>query len=99
MGEMGKAMPKMKRLGMLEMKYVTVRLAEKYDRLFTGGHLSQLGFLGYMYEICNFSHGERSIQEIARALSHELQPIKVEHVYQICKDLTDLGFMDLSEDL
>ena len=97
MGEIDKAMPKMKRLGMPEMKRVIVHLGEKYNRLFQSGHLSQLGFLGYMYEICNFSRGENTIQEISRALSHELPPIKVEHVYQICKDLEQLGYMTMHE--
>jgi hypothetical protein len=86
----------MNQLGMPEMKPVTVRLAPLYDQIFKGGHLSQLGFLGYMYEICNFSHGgERTIREIARALSHELQPISEEHVYQICSDLEELGYMSV----
>jgi len=87
----------MNQLGMLEMKPVTIRLAPLYDQIFTGGHLSQLGFLGFMYEICNFSHGgQRTIHEIARALSHELQPISEEHVYQICSDLEELGYMSVT---
>jgi len=86
----------MKQLGMLEMKPVTIRLAPLYADLFRQGHLSQLGFLGYMYEICNFSHGgTRTIRDIARALSHELQPISEEHVYQICSDLEELGYMSV----
>ena len=92
----GNARPKMNQLGMLEMKLITVKLGPLYNELFKGGHLSQLGFLGYMYEICNFSHGgERTIRQIARALSHELQPISEEHVYQICSDLEELGFMSV----
>ena len=94
MEDIGNARPEMNRLGMLEMKPVTIRLAPLYDRIFTGGHLGQLGFLGYMYEICNFSQGgERTVREIARAISHELAPIKIEHVYQICSDLEELGYM------
>ena len=96
MVDVGNVRPKMNQRGMLEMKPVTIRLAPLYDSIFTGGHLSQLGFLGYMYEICNFSHnGNRTIREIARAISHELQPISEEHVYQICSDLEELGYMSV----
>ena len=96
MDDIGDARPKMNQLGMPEMKPVTVRLGPLYSKLFQTGHLSQLGFLGYMYEICNFSHsGERTIREIARALSHELQPISEEHVFQICSDLEELGYMSV----
>jgi hypothetical protein len=92
--DIGSARPKMKQLGMPEMKPLTIQLAPLYDEIFHGGHLSQLGFLGYMYEICNFSHrGDRTIREIARALSHELSPVSEEHVFQICSDLEELGFM------
>jgi len=94
MEDIGSARPRMNQLGMPEMKPVTVHLAPLYDKLFQKGQLSQLGFLGFMYEICNFSHsGERTIREIARALSHELQPISEEQVFQICSDLEELGYM------
>ena len=95
MEDVGSARPKMNQLGMPEMKPLTIQLAPLYDEVFKGGHLSQLGFLGYMYEICNFSHGgQRTVREIARALSHELKdPISEEHVFQICSDLEELGFM------
>lgn len=97
MPDIGDAVPRMKRLGMLEMKPVTIHLVEKYDQRFRGSHLRQLDFLGYMYEICNFSHGGYTVRQIARALSHELQPIAVEDVYEICKDLERLGYMTVQE--
>jgi hypothetical protein len=97
MPDIGDAIPRMKRLGMLEMKPVTIHLVEKYDRRFTGAHLRQLDFLGYMYEICNFSRGTYTVRQISRALSHELQPITVEEVYEICKDLERLGYMTVQE--
>ncbi|MGH2403100.1 MAG: hypothetical protein ACRDGN_01430 [bacterium] len=87
----------MKRLGMVEMKPVAIHLGEKYERRFQGGHLSRQGFMGYMYEVCNFSHGVRTVRQIARALSHELEPISVEEVYEICKDLERLGYMTVHE--
>jgi hypothetical protein len=94
MDDIGSARPKMKQLGMPEMKPLTIQLAPMYAEIFKHGHLSQLGFLGYMYEICNFSHGgQRTVREIARAISHELQPISEENVFQICSDLEELGFM------
>ena len=46
MPDIGGAVPRMKRLGMLEMKPVTIALIEKYDQRFSGGHLRQLDFLG-----------------------------------------------------
>jgi hypothetical protein len=97
MPEIGSAIPRMKRLGMLEMKPVTIHLIEKYDQRFSGGHLRQLDFLGYMYEICNFAHRGYTVRQIARALSHELRPISVEDVYEICKDLERLGYMTVQE--
>ncbi len=97
MPDVGDAVPKMKRLGMVEMKPVAIHLALKYEQRFGGGHLSRQGFMGYMYEICNFSQGSRTVRQIARALSYELQPISVEEVYEICKDLERLGYMTVHE--
>jgi hypothetical protein len=97
MPDNGGAIPRMKRLGMLEMKPVTIALIEKYDQRFSGGHLRQLDFLGYMYEICNFSRRGVTVRQIARALSHELRPISVDDVYEICKDLERLGYMTVQE--
>ncbi len=57
--DVGSARPKMNQLGMPEMKPLTIKLAPLYAERFPYGHLSQLGFLGYMYEICNFSQGGR----------------------------------------
>jgi hypothetical protein len=84
--------PRMLRRGMLEMKPVTIKLAPKYDDL-KGGHLSQLGFLGYLYELCNFSNGERTLAEIHRALGHELPPVPLEALYGMVRDCEALGYM------
>jgi hypothetical protein len=77
------------------MKRVAVHLGEKYHKRFEGHRLSQLGFLGYMYEICNFAHTGRNVGQISRALSHELDPISDEEVYAICEDLEALGYMTI----
>lgn len=87
--------PCMKQRGMVEMKRVTIHLAPKYDRM-EGGHLAQLGFLGYMYEICNFSNGERTLAEIQRALGHELWPLPIETIYGMVCDLETMGYMTIS---
>ncbi len=97
MPDVSNAVPRMKRRGMLEMKPVTIALIEKYDQRFSGGHLRQLDFLGYMYEICNFSHRGLTVRQIARALSHELRPISADEVYGICKDLERLGYMTVQD--
>lgn len=97
MRDIGDAVPRMKRRGMPEMKPVAIELALKYEQQFRGGHLSRQGFMGFMYEICNFSQGTRTVRQIARALSHELAPISAQQVYEICKDLERLGFMVVQE--
>jgi hypothetical protein len=84
--------PRMLRRGMLEMKPVTIRLAPKYDQI-EGGHLSQLGFLGYLYEVCNFSNGQRTLAEIQRALGHELWPLPIEVLYGMVCDCESMGYM------
>ena len=97
MSSVDKIVPRMKRLGMPEMKPVAIHLAPKYDKDSTRLQLGQLGFLGYMYEICNFSRGTRTIGEISRALSHEINPISTEDIYAICKDMSELGYMVLED--
>ena len=62
--------------------------------------MSQLGFVGYMYEICNFAQRGFSIGEIARALTHELPGrITPDEVLAICKDLQELGYMTLENNV
>ena len=60
-----------------------------------GGHLAQLGFIGYMHEIFNFCDGQRTLREIHRALSHELKPISLETMCDIVCDLDTLGYVTI----
>lgn len=85
--------PKLIRLGMVDHKRVTIYLAPKYDGGLRGGHLGQLGFIGYMHELCNFSNGERTLAEIHRAMGHELTPVSIETLYELVSDLQELGYM------
>jgi hypothetical protein len=56
-------------------------------------HLSQLGFIGYMHELCNFSNGKRTLGEIHRAMGHELAPVPLEALYELVSDLQELGYL------
>ncbi|HZQ09137.1 MAG TPA: hypothetical protein VFD70_21345 [Anaerolineae bacterium] len=85
--------PKLIQRGMVDHKRVTIYLAPKYDSGMKGGHLSQLGFIGYMHELCNFSNGERTLAEIQRAMGHELTPLSIETLYELVSDLEELGYM------
>jgi len=85
--------PKLIQLGMVDHKRVTIYLAPKYDSGLKGGHLSQLGFIGYMHELCNFSNGERTLAEIQRAMGHELAPLSLETLYELVSDLEELGYL------
>ncbi len=103
--------PKMKQLGMIDMKRLTLDLADKYDGV--PGMPDHLDLLGYMYEACNLSNGERMLGEIARILSHELESFRrtygtpakgvegqpalaIETLARMVKDLESLGFMTLA---
>lgn len=85
--------PRRVHLGMVDHKRVTIYLAPKYDSGMRGGHLSQLGFIGYMHELCNFSDGERTLAEIQRAMGHELTPLPIETLYELVSDLEELGYL------
>ena len=89
--------PRMKRRGMFHMKTVTVELAPKYEN-FAGGHLPQLGFLGYLYEVCNLSNGQRTLGAIRRALGHELGVWpKIEALGSMVRDMERLDYMSVDE--
>jgi hypothetical protein len=105
--------PKMKQLGMLDMKRLTLDLADRYEGV--PGMLEHLDFVGYMYEVCNLSDGENAVGEIARMLHHELdQSLKasgapaegvggwrasaVDVVARMVKDLESLGHMTVSKE-
>ncbi len=93
MGPIQDIKPKLIQLGMVDHKRVTIYLAPKYDSEIEGGHLSQLGFIGYMHELCNFSNGERTLAEIQRAMGHELTPLSIETLYELVSDLEELGYL------
>lgn len=81
--------------GMIEMKKVTILLAPKYKKISARAQLSQLSFLGYMNEICNFSEGRHTLAQIRRALAHELGPLSLEMVCEMARDLETLGYLTL----
>ena len=87
--------PKMKRPGWIEMKRLTVELGGKYEPMVESkpGVMARRGFLGPMYEVCHLSNGERTIEEIARIIGHEVGPIEIETVAEMAKDIESLGFM------
>src|SRR5260370_18853195 len=93
MGDLDHVRPRLKRLGMPEMKVLTVRLGTTYDGLFPGSQFARRGYLGYMYEVCNLSNGQRSVADIARTLGHEVAPIDVDVVARTCPDLARLDIL------
>lgn len=89
--------PRMKHKGMFHMKDVTVAIGHKYEN-FAGGHLPQLGFLGYLYELCNLSNGQRTLTEIRRILGHELGVWPdVETMVDLVKDMEQLDYLIVEE--
>jgi hypothetical protein len=95
MGDLDHARPRLKRRGMPEMKVLTVRLGTTYDGLFAGSQFARRGYLGFMYEVCNLSDGQRSVADIARTLSHEVAPIEIDVVARMCRDLARLDILTL----
>ncbi len=93
MGPIQDIKPKRIHLGMVDHKRMTIYLAPKYDGEIEGGHLSQLGFIGFMHELCNFSNGQRTLGEIQRAMGHELVPLSIETLYELVSDLEELGYL------
>jgi hypothetical protein len=87
--------PKMKRRGMFHMKHVTVELAAKYEKLL--GTASRHTFIGYLYEVCNLSNGERTVAEIRRVLGHELALVDLEIVAEMVHDMERLDYMEIVE--
>ncbi len=93
MARMQDIKPKRISLGMVDHKRVTIYIAPKYETGMKGGHLTQLGFLGYMHELVNYSNGERTLGEIHRAMGHELTPVALETLYELVSDLEELGYL------
>lgn len=87
--------PKMKRRGMFHMKHVTVELATKYEELM--GTASRHTLIGYLYEVCNLSNGERTVAEIRRILGHELTLVDLEIVAEMVRDMERLDYMQIVE--
>jgi hypothetical protein len=92
----GALRPRRKQLGMIEMKRLTLELDPLYRLNKDGVRLSRHAWLGYLYELFNFSDGTRSLQQIARALSHEIGPIDVNVLARMSRDLERMGFFTLS---
>src|SRR5437016_11112936 len=86
--------PRRRQLGMIEMKRLTIELDPLYARDFQSRFNSRHGWLGYLYELFNFSNGERSLEQITRALSHEIAPIELNILDRMCCDLERLGYLD-----
>jgi hypothetical protein len=95
MRTLGDMKPRRKQLGMVDHKRATIFMAPKYDRDIHGGHLAQLGFIGYMHEIFNFCDGQRTVREIHRVLSHELRPIPLDTMCDLVCDLDTLGYVTI----
>ena len=87
--------PKMKRRGMFHMKHITVELAKKYEDLL--GSRERHNLIGYLYEVCNFSDGNRTLGEIQRALGHELWPVDIEILAEMIRDMERLDYMVIEE--
>ncbi len=85
--------PQRKQLGMIEMKRLTLELDPLYRLDKEGVRLSRHAWLGYLYELFNFSDGQRTLAQIARALSHEIGPIDINILARMSKDLERMGFM------
>jgi len=88
--------PRRKQLGMIEMKRLTLELDPLYRLDKEGVRLSRHAWLGYLYELFNFSDGYRSLGEIARALSHEIGPIDVNILARMSRDLERMGFLNFA---
>jgi hypothetical protein len=91
----GSLRPRRKQLGMIEMKRLTLELDPLYRLDKEGVRLSRHAWLGYLYELFNFSNGQRTLGEIARALSHEIGPIDVNVLARMSRDLERMGFFDV----
>lgn len=63
--------PRMRQRGMIDMKRLTIDLATKYEGV--SDMPDQLDLIGYLYEVCNLSEGEKTVGEIVRILDHELE--------------------------
>jgi len=85
--------PQRKQLGMIEMKRLTLELDPLYRIPKEGVRLSRHAWLGYLYELFNFSNGRRTLGEIARALSHEVGPIDVNVLARMSRDLERMGYL------
>ena len=88
--------PQRKQLGMIEMKRLTLALDPLYRIDKQGVRLSRHAWLGYLYELFNFSNGQRTLGEIARALSHEIGPIEVRVLATMSRDLEEMGYLQLT---
>ncbi len=87
--------PRRKQLGMIEMKRLTLELDPIYRLDKEGVRLSRHAWLGYLYELFNFSDGTRTLAQIARALSHEIGPIEVRVLARMSRDLERMGFFSV----
>jgi hypothetical protein len=83
-------------LGMIEMKRLTLELDPLYRIDKEGVRLSRHAWLGYLYELFNFSDGTRTLGQIARALSHEIGPIEVHALARMSRDLERMGFFSFA---
>jgi hypothetical protein len=90
--------PRRKQRGMIEMKRLTIALDPLYRVDKSGVRLPRHAWLGYLYELFNFSDGERTLGEIARALSHEVGPIEVSVLARMSQDLEEMGFLTILEE-
>ena len=89
------ARPRRRQLGMIEMKPLSIKLELDYMELLPPQILVRRAWLGYLYELFNFCDGQRSLSQIARALSHEIGYVPVEVLGQMACDLERMGFLSV----
>jgi hypothetical protein len=89
------ARPQRRQLGMIEMKRLTIALDLAYGELFPPRLLARRAWLGYLYELFNFCDGQRTLRQIARALSHEIGPVPWEVLAHMACDLERMGYLSV----
>lgn len=94
MSDIANLKPKMRKRGMFHMKHITVELGTKYEEIL--GTANRHRFIGYLYEVCNLSNGERTLTQIERILSHELWPMDLNVLAEMVRDMERLDYMDVN---
>lgn len=78
--------PKMKRLGLINMKYLAIKLGSRYGA-------QDPFYMDHLAEMSNLSNGQRTIKEIARIVGYEIGPMDLELAVAMFEELERLGFL------